>query len=122
MSLRERGEGMLELLVAMFILGVVSTAFLGLSGAFMRGSMAAREKEAAVRCAQDVVEQIRAGGGRLPQPGSCGDSTFPDLEYELKIAGPGDSMVTVSVYDRRPAGGSPVYEVTTTRFLGVSPP
>lgn len=118
----EIGEGLVEVLVALFILGLVSTAFLSLSGAFMRGLLAARQKEAAVRCAQDVIEQVRAGGGRLPQPGSCGDSTFPDLEYELKITGPAESIVTVAVYGRRPPGGSPVYEVTTARFLGVSPP
>ena len=119
---RELGQGMVEVLVALFILGVVSTAFLGLSGAFMRGSLSARQREAAVRCAQHVVEQIRAGGGSLPQPGSCGDSAFPDLEYELKTDGPGDSMVTVSVYDRQPGGDGPVYEVTTPRSLGVGPP
>lgn len=119
---RELGQGMVEVLVALFILGVVSTAFLGLTGAFMRGSLSTRQREAAVRCAQHVIEQIRAGGGTLPQPGSCGDSAFPDLEYELETAGPGDLVVTVSVYDRGPDGDRPVYEVTTARSLGVSPP
>lgn len=113
---------MIDVLVAMFILGVISTAFLGLSGAFMRGSLAAQQKEAAVRCAQHVVEQVRAGGGSLPQPGPCGDSVFPQLAYEVAAGGPGDSMVTVSVYARTPGREQLVYAVTTTRSLGVSPP
>lgn len=119
---RELGQAMVEVLVALFILGVVSTVFLGLSGAFMRGSLAARQKEAAVRCAQDVVEQIRAGRGGLPRGGPCGDPAFPELVYELATGGDGDSMVTVSVYARRPGSDQLVYAVTTARSLGVSPP
>jgi len=119
---RELGQGIVEVLVALLILGMVSTAFLGLSGAFMRGSLSARQREAAVRCAQHVVEQVRAGGGTLPRPGSCGDSIFPDLEYELDASESGDWMVTVSVYDRRRGEGPPIYEVTTARYLGANPP
>lgn len=121
-SLRQHGEGIVEVLVAMFILGVITTAFLGLSGAFMHGSLDARQRGAAVRCAQHVIEQIRARAGELPQPSSCGDPVFPQLAYELATGGDGDSMVTVSVYARSPGHDQLVYAVTTARSLGVSPP
>lgn len=122
MSLRENGQGIIEVLVAMFIFGVISTAFLGLSGAFMRGSLAAQQKEAAVRCAQHVVEKVRAGGGTLPKPGPCGDSVFPHLAYEVATGGTGDAMMIVSVYARTQGRNQLVYAVTTARSLGVSPP
>lgn len=119
---RERGHGLVDTLVGLFILGVVATAFLGLTGAFMRGTLSARQREAAVSCARHVVEQIRAAGGSLPGSASCGNPVFPELEFAVAAAGPGESMVTVSVYARTRSRSQLVYAVSTARYLGVSRP
>lgn len=92
----DRGEGLLEVLVALLLLALVSTTFFSLTTATSAGLWGSQRRQAAVRCAQSVMEQVRSSSMAGPTAdGSCDDARYPGMSWAVALVG---DRVSVAVY------------------------
>ena len=133
------GSGLVEVLVALFILSLAATAFLGLVAGAMQGFVRARQWQAAVTCAEQAIESVRAGlvkTGTGPATYPCDAPEFPRMMYKVTVTSAPEqdgspaesggnggatdlSSLTVTVYPYEGAA-RPMYTVTTARSLAIS--
>ena len=115
-STGDHGETLIEILVAVFVLGLTGIAILGLLQFTISGSTRHRDEAAALTIAASAAEQIKNNGF---QPCGGGPSTatlsFTNTVYLVQSTGPKDLNSSSC-----PSGGSKLerYTITITKIAG----
>lgn len=115
----DKGQGLLDVLVALFLLALVSTAFFSLITATSARLWGNERRQAAVRCAQSVMEQVRSS--RMVSPaenGSCKDSRYPAMSWAVTLVG---DRVSVVVYADT-SGSTSLFSLASELSPGVAQP
>lgn len=119
MLLAGKGQGLLEVLVALFLLALVSTSFLSLVTATSAGLYTSQRRQAAVRCAQSVIEQVHSPGVQvMPAYGPCDDARYPRMTWAVELAGDKVRVVVYADSSRSTA----LFSLDTILFAGVAQP
>lgn len=127
---RQDGSGLVEVLVTLFLLTAVATAFVTAMAAFQQGFARAELLRGAVACTSYVVERVRGGFMTVPDQavvGGCAEAGWPNLGYRLVPAvvtgdGGGNASwraISVTVYPSAQVGvpEAAIYQLTTSAWV-----
>lgn len=97
---RERGIGLVEVLVAAALFAVLTTGVAQLFAMSARSLVSVRQRTSALMLAVDKIEQLRAGGGPWGAPTGAAAEETEFLDAGGEVLGRGGSAPPGAVYRR----------------------